>query len=328
MKIAIIGAGLIGQKRAKVLPKKVKIKWVCDIDETRAIKLAGEYNARPTTRYQDILADPETEAVIIATTNNFLSPIASHMIGAGKHILIEKPGAKNKNDFQKIINAYRKNKVVVSFGYNHRFHPAIIKAKKILDSKKYGPILFIRAKYGHGARPNYHKEWRFNPDIAGGGELLDQGSHLIDLTNYFFGTYNSVAGFVSNLYWQAKLEDSAFFLLKNKKGQLAQLSATCVEWKNIFEFEIMLKNAKIQINGLGRSYGEETLTLYKMKPEMGPPDVQNFKFIKEDKSWELENKEFFKMINNNEYSDKGIQDAFYVLKIIDKLYKLNKPKKQ
>src|SRR3990167_10689126 len=201
------------------------------------------------------------------------------------------------------------------FGYNHRYHPGIKMAKKIIDSKKYGQVLFMRAKYGHGGRLGYEKEWRFDKDLSGGGELLDQGTHLIDLVNYFCDEMTQVLGVTGNLFWKSKLEDSAFFILKNKKGTIAQLSATCVEWKNLFCFEIMLKKAKIQIDGLGGSYGREKLTLYKMKPEMVPPDVEEFLFDEKDISWGQENKVFFNNIKNKNYSDKGINTARYVLTI-------------
>ncbi len=323
MNAAIIGTGFIGNKRAVNLPQKARLTWACDTDLKKAKAFAQKYSCQVTTDWQKMVNDREIDALIIAATNNMLSPIASEAIKKGKHVLIEKPGAKNIVDFQKVIQAYKKNPVVVMIGYNHRYHPAICHAKKIIDSPNYGPILFMRGRYGHGGRLGYEKEWRFNPKIAGGGELLDQGSHLIDLVNYFIGPMPKAQGVVCNLFWKSKLEDAAFFQLRNNKNQYAHLCATAIEWKNIFEFEIMLKKAKIHISGLGGSYGPETLTLYKMNPSMGPPEVQKYNFSTADQSWRRETQEFFSRIERKDTSPKNILDAKYVLETIGKIYKQN-----
>ena len=323
MNVAIIGAGLIGAKRAKSLPTGVKLSCVCDIDQKKAAILAKMHSCQVYNDWVKVINNPTIEAIVISTPNNLLSPIASAAIKEGKHVLIEKPGAKNLKEFIKIVKAYKKHPVVVKVGYNHRFHPSIIMAKKLIDSKTYGQILFIRGRYGHGGRLRYEKEWRFDPEIAGGGELLDQGSHLIDLVNYFAGPMRNCIGYIGNLFWKSSLEDTSFFILKNNKGQIAHLSATAVEWKNIFVFEIILERIKIQINGLGRSYGRETLTLYKMRPEMGPPVVKEFDFDQEDNTWRQENREFFLKIKRDDISDKSIKDAKFVLETIEKIYKNN-----
>lgn len=320
MKVAIIGAGLIGRKRAMSLPTGVKLEIICNRSSQKGQQLAGEFNCRYESDWKKVISDLSIDAIFIATSHDSLTQITIEAIKKNKHVFVEKPGARNFKEFEKIIKAYKKNPVVVMFGYNHRYHPSIQKAKEIIDSKKYGKVMFIRARYGHGARLGYEKEWRFQKEISGGGELVDQGPHLIDLVNYLVGTMDKAIGFTPTLFWKTKSDDSAFFILKNKKNQFAQLSVTCVEWKNIFSFEIMLQKAKIQIDGLGRSYGKEKLILYKMKPEMGPPDVEEFEFPDEDLSWKKENEIFFQKIKKHDYSPTSINDAYYVLKIIDKIY--------
>ena len=321
MNIAIIGAGLIGRKRVLSLPKGISLTTTCDIDAPKGEQFAAEFNCQYEADWQRITAEPKITGVFVATTHDCLADIAAACINKGKHVLIEKPGAIGREAFKKIITAYRKNKVVVVVGYNHRYHPAIRKAKETIDSKKFGPVLFIRARYGHGGRVGYEKEWRFKKAISGGGQLIDQGTHLIDLTNFFIGNMDVVTGLTETLFWNTKAEDSAFLLLKSNKGQIAQLSTTCLEWKNIFSFEIMLQKAKIQIDGLGGSYGREKLTIFKMKPQMGPPDVEQYLFPKEDNSWKLENAEFFRRIKEKDYSDQAINNAKYVLDVVDKIYR-------
>ncbi len=319
MNIAIIGAGLIGRKRAESLPRGMRLMVVCDVDTERAAQFAKDFNCKSETDWKRVVRDPAIAAVMIATPNKYLPMVAAGAIAEGKHVLVEKPGARHAKDMQKIIDAYRKKKVVVAFGYNHRYHPAILKAKALIDSRKFGDVLFMRAKYGHGGRLGYEKEWRFDKDISGGGELLDQGSHLVDLVNYFAGELEYDAGRVDTLFWNTKLEDTAFIILRGNKT-LANLSATCVEWKNLFCFEIMLKTAKIQIDGLGRSYGAERLTLYTMSAKMGPPKIQEYSFPPEDMSWERENLDFLRRIQKSDTTDKSIREAQYVLAIINKAY--------
>ena len=324
--LAIIGAGLIGRKRASFLPKEIKLSLICDVDEKKGLQFAGDFHCLYEPDWKKVIANPHIQAVIICTTNNWLAAIAIASIKAGKHVLVEKPGAISVLELKTIISTYKKQPVVVVYGYNHRYHPAIVKAKELVDSKEFGEVLFIRARYGHGGRFGYEKEWRFQKDISGGGELIDQGSHLIDLTNYFCGEMTDVVGFTPTLFWKTKLEDTAFFILKNKKNQYAHLSVSCVEWKNIFSFEIMLRTAKIQIDGLGGSYGKEKLILHAMKPGMGPPETQEFTFLDKDLSWERENKIFFDKIIRKDYSTDSIENALYVMKIVEEIYKRNETK--
>lgn len=320
MKIAIVGAGLIGRKRALNLPVGIELVVVCDINEEKGKQFASDFDCRCESGWENVVKDPEVDAVMVATTHDWLVPIGCGAISNGKHVLLEKPGARNLEEFDKLYDAFKKKPAVVAFGYNHRYHPGILKAKELIDSRQFGEVMFIRAKYGHGARLGYEKEWRFVKEISGGGELIDQGPHLIDLVNYFGCRMNEVMGFTGTLFWRTPLEDAAFWLMKNERGQMAQLSVTCVEWKNIFLFEIMLKKAKIQIDGLGRSYGKEKLALCKMKPEMGPPDVEEFEFGDEDLSWAIENKVFFDRIDKKDYSPTPLEDARYVHEIINKIY--------
>ncbi len=320
MNVAIIGAGLIGRKRALALPKNVQLSHICDIDTERGQRFANEFQCNYEKSWNTIVKNENINAIIVCTTNNWLVPIGIAAINNRKHVLLEKPGARNFKEMQKLVNAQKNKPVVVQVGYNHRYHPALAKSKVLIDSQKYGPVLFIRAKYGHGGRIGYEKEWRFNKTISGGGELLDQGCHLIDLVNFFAGPMDVTASLVKTSFWKTDLEDTAFWLMQNQHNQLATLTSSCVEWKNIFSFEIMLKTAKIQIDGLGGSYGNETLTLYKMKPEMGPPKIKVWTFEGTDNSWQVENKNFFDRIKSKEYSQKSLSDAAYVLNAISQIY--------
>ena len=319
-KVGIIGCGLIGNKRAKALVGH-ELVYVADLNESLAKKLADEYKCKYTTNYQDLIQS-EVDIVIVSTSNNMLIPIALDAASHGKHLLLEKPGARNPAEMKKLMDAIDGTDIKVKIGFNHRYHPAMIKAKEIIDTGKYGEIMFIRARYGHGGRVGYDKEWRASKEISGGGELLDQGCHLIDLGTMFLGEFSEAFGFAQKYFWDMEVEDNGFALLKTSKGQIMQMHASWTDWKNIFSFEIMCKTAKIDINGLGRSYGTETLTLYKMKPEMGPPDKEIFTFEGEDNSWNLEFSDFTEAIKHNKKLP-DLDNAYSVIKTIYKIYDWN-----
>lgn len=323
IKLAIIGAGLIGRKRAQNLPDDVKLTLVCNRSPEKGIKMAKDFGATFEGDWKKVVTNPDIDAVLVATTHEWLVPISIEVIRNKKHLFVEKPGARNLDEFNTLLDAHKENPVAVSVGYNHRYHPGMLKAKELIATNKYGSVLFARMRYGHGGRPGYEKEWRFQKDLSGGGLLMDLGPHLIDLTNYFVGPLNDVSGYVGNVFWNTPLEDTAFFTLTNKK-QFSHISVTCVEWKNLFCIELMLKTAKIQIDGLGRSYGKEKVTLYTMKQEMGPPDVEEFTFPEEDLSWKYENDLFFEKIRKNDTSSTALDETHYVFQTIDRLYKLNK----
>ncbi len=317
LKIGIIGCGLIGGKRARALAGQELI-MVCDTNLDLAQKLANEYGCKYSTDFHEVVKS-DVDIVIISTSNNMLIPVALEAVNAGKHVLIEKPGARNPVEMKQLVDAVRGTDIKIKVGFNHRYHPAIIKAKEIIDTGAYGDIMFIRARYGHGGRIGYDKEWRAKKAVSGGGELLDQGCHLINLGNMFLGDFSKAIGFTQKYFWDMEVEDNGFALLKTPQGQVMQMHASWTDWKNIFSFEIMCRNAKLEISGLGRSYGVETLTVYKMKPEMGPPDKEVFTFDGDDKSWELEFADFLDAIRTNRKLP-DLDNAYSVMKTIYEIY--------
>ena len=198
-----------------------------------------------------------------------------------------------------------------------------------MKKKIIGNILYIRAVYGHGGRKNYDKEWRFNKKLSGGGELIDKGSHLIDLSRVFLGSLIVHSSYLNNYFWRTKLEDNCFIALKNKKNNFSFIHASSTEWKNKFLFEIFCKYGKIEISGLGKSYGTEKLILYEMSKEMGVPKKKEIKFSKSDtlSSWKIEVDDFYNSILKTKACYPNIKDVYENIKIINKIYKNDNYKK-
>ncbi len=255
MNYAIIGCGLIGKKRLAALPAGSKLVVACDTDVSRAkalVELAKTGHA--VTDYKEAVADSQVDAVIVATINSTLAEISAAAIRAGKHVVVEKPAGISVKEIDELVALEKKHGVSVRVGFNHRFHPAFIKAREIFESGVMGELMFIRARYGHGGRIGYDKEWRADPKLAGGGELIDQGIHLIDLAGWFLGEFKRVDGHADTYFWDMPVDDNGFLDLKTAKGQTAWLHVSCTEWKNLFSFEIYGRHTKLHIDGLGGSY--------------------------------------------------------------------------
>jgi len=216
--------------------------------------------------------------------------------------------------------AAKRTGALVRIGFNHRYHRAFRKAREIFESGALGPMMFIRGRYGHGGRPGYDREWRADPERSGGGELIDQGAHLIDLSRWFLGDFPNVRGSAPTYFWDMPVEDNGFLLLETARGQVAFLHASWTEWKNLFSFEISGRVGKLEISGLGGSYGTERLAWYKMSAEMGPPETMVWEYPMADDSWQAENAAFLEDIRLGRQPDPGIADAQAMLRVIEAVY--------
>ena len=318
--VAIIGCGLIGRKRlASLQPGELRLAF--DLDRSRAeslVQTAGGGAVGQTLH--DTLISPDVNTVIVSTLNASLAPIARVAIAADKHVLIEKPAAITVAAIDDLLGMEARSTGRVRVGYNHRFHPALLKARVIVDSGVLGPLMFIRGRYGHGGRVGYDREWRADPALSGGGELIDQGVHLIDLAGWFLGNFTTVEGHATTSYWDMPVDDNAFLSLRTFEGQTAWLHASCTEWKNLFSFEIYGRDGKLHVEGLGGSYGVERLAYYKMLPEMGPPETTAWEYPRGDDSWRLEMDAFREDIRLGRTPVPGLKEARAALKIVEAIY--------
>jgi predicted dehydrogenase len=325
MNYAIVGCGLIGKKRLAGLPAGSKLAIACDTNPARAeelVKLAGAGLA--VTDFHQAVADPQVDAVIVATINSVLPEVTAAAIRAGKNVLVEKPAGISVAQIESLITLAQKQGVCVRVGFNHRYHPAFRKAREIFASGVMGDLMFLRARYGHGGRIGYDKEWRADPKLSGGGELIDQGIHLIDLAGWFLGDFAKVEGHATTYFWDMPVDDNAFLSLQTAKGQTAWLHVSCTEWKNLFSFEIYGRHTKLHIEGLGGSYGVEKLFHYQMKPEMGPPDTKLYEFPGPDESWRLEMTEFEEDVRQKRTPDAGLQEAKAAMEVVEQIYESGK----
>lgn len=322
MNVGIVGAGFIGNKRAQALSnfKDDKVIAVADVVIEKAKKLGEALGCEYFEDPLKVMSNPKIDAVIISTINKYLAPLSLQTLQAGKHVLCEKPLGVHSEEIRKCVKTTKKNKLIYKAGYNHRFHPGIAKAHELVKQGKVGKLMFIKASYGHGARPGYEKEWRAQKELSGGGELLDQGCHIIDLINWFIGKKPiSIKAFLKTSYWKIDpLEDNAFVIM-DFKDAAASFHTSWTQWKNEFIFEVYGQKGYVKINGLGGSYGKETLTVGERIPSKAPTD-QIFEFKEPDNSWVLEWENLREGIKNPAKLQSSGKESLEVFEIIERIY--------
>lgn len=321
--VAIVGCGLIGAKRMNALAGQ-RLVVCADLRKERAQSLAATVDgAEATSDWRRAITRNDVDIVVVATTNESLAEVTLAAVEAGKHVLVEKPGARKSEELPPIIQAAKRRGVSVRVGFNHRYHPALARALAMVKEGAVGALMFLRGRYGHGGRIGYDREWRADPERSGGGELIDQGIHLIDLARCFLGEFPHVTGFAKTYYWDMPVDDNAFMLLRTEQDRAAFLHVSSTEWKNLFSLEVYGKAGKLQIDGLGGSYGVERLTYYRMLPEMGPPETSSWEYPRGDRSWAIEFEEFLDDIDKRREPSARLHDAYQALKVIEQVYRIS-----
>jgi len=323
MNVAIIGAGLQGRRRARAIHCQGldRIEIVCDTKLEAAHRLALEVDAIATDNWEKAVEDKRVNCVIVCTPPHMQATISIAALTFGKHTLCEKPMGRSLEDAAKIVSAALTNGARLKVGYNLRYHPGIVRIKKWCDQGDVGRLIFVRARYGIGGRPGFETEWRVQSQLSGGGELMDQGLHLLDLSRWFLGDFKEVFGITLTGFWPiAPTEDNAFALLKSNHGQVASLHASWTQWTNLFSYEVYGTDGYCAAEGLGGSYGTERATIAR-RQLLEPFAREVVEFRGEDQSWSEEWLEFrTAVLEGRQPSCKG-SDGHEVLRLAQAIYK-------
>jgi predicted dehydrogenase len=324
LRVAIVGCGLIGNKRAVALDPGDELVGCHDLNTDAAQSMAERHGGRACADFDELLA-LRPDVVVVAVYHDALAALTERALAAGAHVLVEKPGAMSTVEIDRLIECRRTAGLLVKVGVNHRFHPGLTRAVAEARSGRYGELMHVRARYGHGGRPGYDREWRGDPARAGGGELVDQGTHLLDLTHWLAGPLPLHAALLRTQFWDTPVEDNAALILGDagaRTGPWAMLHATWTEWKNMFSMEVYCRTAKLQIDGLAGSYGSQRLRIYRMRPELGPPDLEEIAYPPVDRSWEAEWRHFAGAIETGDGRELlgDLHSARYVWEQIEAAY--------
>jgi predicted dehydrogenase len=299
MRIGIIGCGVIGRRRARIIQEsgRDEVVEVADVDGERAAEAGNDAGCAWTTDWREVVERDDLDAVVVATSNNWLSPISLAALEHGKHVLCEKPGGRTPDELQSLMEAADSRGLTLKVGFNLRHAPAVSRAHSLCAQGAIGAVTFLRARYGHGGRPGMESEWRCDASIAGGGELLDQGIHLADLCRWFAGDFGEVFSYTANYGWPPPpgiegVEDNAFVLLRAASGRAASLHVSWTQWKNLFSFEVFGTAGYVVVEGLGGSYGPCILRHGKRLASGGAPQETREAFEGSEASWGPEWQEF------------------------------------
>lgn len=298
--VGLVGAGLQGWRRARALSDAGgdRLVAVADVDLSAAERLAGQFGCRATERWQEVVEDPNAAAVLICTPPHLHTEMITAAVKLGKHVLCEKPLTHNLEAAKVVLSDAHRSGLTVKCGFNYRHHPGLRQAHAWVTEERIGDLMNIRCRHGIGGRPGYENEWRSQAEISGGGQLMDQGLHILDLFRWFLGDFVTASGLVSTSFWPiAPLEDNVFALLSTEGGQVASLHASWTQWRNLFSFEVYGRDGYISVDGLGGSYGTERVTLGK-RAFLEPFREEITEFRGEDRSWLEEWQEFVSAIRS------------------------------
>jgi predicted dehydrogenase len=322
-RVALIGAGAFGARRAAAVTSdpRSRIVTIADRAHDRAAALAKTHRTSATANWQEIVTRDDIDIVVVSTPTAITPKISLAALAFGKHVLVEKPFGRTAQEILSSVECAIDKHRILKVGYNHRYHPAIARAHEILTTGELGCVLYLRCTYGHGGRPGYEHEWRSHPETSGGGELVDQGVHAIDLFRWFAGEFSDAAAFLTTAHWPiAPVEDNAFAMLRSTEGVIAQLHASWTQWKNTFSFEITCEQGALIVTGLGRSYGPERLIKQTRSSTGGAPCETQFDFSGEDNSLSREWSDFLDAIESGREPMSSGADAVRTLQIVDALY--------
>ena len=322
MKVAIVGAGLQGRRRARAL-KAVdgsELVLIADVSQDAAAALAADTGSLAASRWEDVVSRDDVDAAIICTPPDLHAEIAIAAMKSGKHVLCEKPLARNVDEGREMVKVAQEAGVTLKCGFNLRYHPAIRQAHQWYEDGDIGEIDWMRCRYGIGGRPGYDQEWRAQADVSGGGQLMDQGVHALDLFRWFAGDFVEVFGFMATRFWDvAPLEDNAFALLRTAKGQVASLHASWTQWKPLFSLEVFGHDGYVTVEGLGGAYGTERATLGRRDFE-APFGEEVIEFRREDRSWEAEWQEFVSAIREGREPSANGDDGLAAIELAQGIY--------
>ena len=291
-----------------------------DRDLQKAARLAGPYGAAASVDWREVVGDPQIEVVLVLTYPDSHAEISIAALEAGKHVLCEKPLTRTQAEARALVAAADRSGRILKCGFNHRHHPAVEEAHRLFTSGLIGKPVFGRARYGIGGRSGIEKEWRSDPKIVSGGQLMEQGIHVVDLFSWFLGRIEQVTGFTSSTRWPiAPLEDNGFALLRSASGVIASVHASLTQWTNLFEFEVYGDKGSLTVRGLGASYGVEELVIAEHDPT-GPFSHRTIEYRGGDLSWKREWDELAAAIEGGRQPLGNGEDGLRALQIVEAAY--------
>jgi len=351
--VGIVGYGIVGQKRKLHIDKNDHLITVavCDIrfkkngsmvdganfnyfyesleEQSNKDSLSGLTNdgVQFFNDYNRLLENSTLDILFVCVPNYLAPEVTIAGLEKGLHVFCEKPPGRTVEEVKNVIKVEKKfPHLKLKYGFNHRYHGSVIKAKEIVDSKQFGDIINFRGVYGKSnIVPFESGQWRSMKQFSGGGILLDQGVHMLDMFRYFSGDFTEVKSFVSKNYWKHDVEDNVYAIMRDKKGRVAVLHSSATQWQHSFRLEITFESGFIELSGIlssSKSYGQEMLLIVpKQEGSVVGSLTGTITQYLEDTSWNDEINEFADLIINDKPVNQGNSyDALKVMELIFAIY--------
>lgn len=325
MKVGIAGYGIVGKRRHQFINEHPDLIVTAVCDQFFSSGSSGLHEITCFSNYNELL-QTELDILFVCLPNNIAAEVTIAGLEKGVHVFCEKPPGKDVEDIKRVIESEKRHpKSKLKYGFNHRYHDSVKEALKIVQSRELGEVINLRGVYGKSRIIPFSGGWRSKRELAGGGILLDQGIHMVDLMRLFCGEFEEVRSFISNNFWKHDVEDNAYAIMKDKKGRIAMLNSTATQWQHKFNLEISLSHGYIELHGIlsgSKSYGEERIVIGKRDEESDNGQMENrtIKFL-QDNSWKDEIYEFADAILNNKPIESGTSnDALETMKLVFNIY--------
>lgn len=324
IRVGIAGYGVVGKRRHAVVDANSYMRTVAVSDVTFGKDSAHDDLAMHAS-YEGLFTH-ELDALIVCLPNHLAADVTILGLERGLHVFCEKPPGRSVEDIRRVREVERRHpKLKLKYGFNHRYHDSVRDAKKIIEAGTYGPVINIRGVYGKSSIISFAGGWRSDRSLSGGGILLDQGIHMLDMVRYFAGDFDEVKSFISNAYWQHDVEDNAYAIMRSRSGVVAMVHSTATQWRHKFRLEITMHEALLELSGIlsgSKSYGEEKLTVVPRKEgsSIGSFAETTTAYL-DDTSWRDEIDEFAELIrNDNPVMNGSSHDAEQVMELVYRIY--------
>ncbi|HSV29892.1 MAG TPA: Gfo/Idh/MocA family oxidoreductase [Candidatus Omnitrophota bacterium] len=326
LRVGIAGYGVVGQRRRQFIDKRDDMVTVAVCDQ----RLDGEGTyadgVRHYTHYRRLLESEQLDVLFVCLTNDVAPEVTIAGLELGLHVFCEKPPGRDVADIARVIACEKRHPgLKLKYGFNHRYHDSVRDALALVQSGELGRVLNLRGVYGKSAIIDFRSptHWRTKREIAGGGILLDQGIHMVDLIRLFGGEFDQIHSIVSNDFWHHDVEDNAYALMRSSTGVVAMLHSSATQWRHRFNLEITLSKGTIVLSGIlsgSKSYGAETMTVaWAADNDGGDPKEQTTRYNR-DPSWKDEIAEFAESVLTgapiaNGSSDEALRTMHMVYRI-------------
>ncbi len=326
LRVGIAGYGVVGKRRKDCVDLHPNMEMVAICDQSFDDSETTVHGLNAYQNYSDLLKE-NLDILIVCLTNEIAPEVTISGLKKGLHVFCEKPPGRDVADISKVIKVEKQHPDQrLMYGFNHRYHHSIQKAMKIIKSNELGAIINLRGVYGKSQLVTFNQpNWRTKREIAGGGVLLDQGIHMIDLMRLFAGDFVEVHSFVKNSHWGHDVEDNAYALMQTRDGVVAMINSSATQWRHRFQLDINFEKGGLILDGIlsgSKSYGAETLTIIKtnLENDQGDPCETTIRY-NSDPSWYAEIEEFVDSIINAKNSIHGTSDdALQTMKLVYKIY--------